>query len=59
MICAHCGEEHDEVVLHSKCHPMAPTWVWLTDHGDTALATVRCAECDKEICTFDVNGMRW
>lgn len=45
MKCAECDEEHDEVFIHSRCHPSAPTWVRVTPHE----VIIECAECEEEI----------
>ena len=55
MQCNECGEDHDEVVFHAKCHIQSPTWVWFDEaHG---IATVVCAECAAVVCYLVLQGV--
>lgn len=52
-----CGNEdpehecdHDELYLHSRCHPRSPVWAV---YGDGKLQ-LQCAECDQTIVAVAV-----
>ena len=48
--CEVCGCSDGEIIMHSRCHPNAPTWASL--NGD--LLKIECAECNRVICYFVV-----
>lgn len=44
------GHASYEMYLHSRCHPRTPTWAVLGG----GFIRIECAECQKEIATFDL-----
>jgi len=50
-LCDHVGPD-TPLYLHAKCHPEAATWAVLRG----MILTIICKECEKEVCTFDVEG---
>lgn len=46
-----CTDPHNEVVLHSQCHPNASTWVKVDPKRGKL--TVACAICDSPIITVN------
>lgn len=42
--CDHVGES---LVVHSRCHPRVPAWVWYS--RERGVLRIHCAECDKLI----------
>lgn len=42
--CENCGEDHDTVFLHSRCHPDAAAYVMLHKKG---YVEAHCATCDR------------
>jgi hypothetical protein len=49
--CGGCGDD-GSLYLHSRCHPGVPTWAVLS--GD--VLTVECAQCEKVVVRFKVQG---
>jgi len=47
--CENCGSQ-GSLYLHSRCHPLTPTWAVLT--GD--VLTIECAQCQKIVTRFRV-----
>ena len=56
MVCANPDCTHKNhsgsMYIHSKCHPEAPTWVRYD--RDTAMATVICVQCEREIAEIAI-----
>ena len=48
--CDVCGESHEMLYVHGRCHPDVPTWTVINLTHSTA--EVRCSDCDKLIVTL-------
>lgn len=55
MKCAHCDEEHTEVYVHSRCHPMVPSWIKLNTADKTL--TIICTTCWAETAVFQLSDL--
>lgn len=53
--CDACDDDTDELYLHSRCHPDAPTWTVL--HPAAHRASVRCSVCDEFVAGLHVSGI--
>lgn len=53
--CETCGEVHDKIYLHSACHTAIPTWAIYNQFEKTL--EIVCAECEKQIVKFKVEGI--